>query len=81
MLLHRVIMIVMKRKDGWIINDHKLHLDYTPEMEKAMQQSHGLGYQEYSRQLNKRMQVEREREMDYKKGQFVRLDMEHSVYK
>lgn len=46
-----------------------------------MQQSHGLGYQEYSRQLNKRMQVERERELDYKKGQFVRLDMAHSVYK
>jgi hypothetical protein len=34
-------------------------------MEKAMQQSHGVGYSEYSRKLDVRIQVEKRREKDY----------------
>ncbi|WP_181315333.1 hypothetical protein [Salsuginibacillus halophilus] len=34
-------------------------------MEKAMQQSHGMGFEEYSQSLTKRLQVERERERNY----------------
>ncbi|GAA0303169.1 hypothetical protein GGQ92_003005 [Gracilibacillus halotolerans] len=46
-----------------------------------MQQSHGVGYEEYSRQLNERLKVEKEREMDYKKGQIAILEIEQSVYR
>ncbi|MBU8906615.1 hypothetical protein [Desertibacillus haloalkaliphilus] len=35
-------------------------------MEKAMQQSHGVGYAEYSRSLEQRLKVEKAREQDYK---------------
>jgi len=34
-------------------------------MEKAMQQSHKMGYAEYCRKLEKRMDVERRREQEY----------------
>jgi hypothetical protein len=37
-------------------------------MEKAMHQSHGCGYAEYERDLEKRMDVEKNREKEYKKG-------------
>ncbi|MFC5711746.1 hypothetical protein ACFPU1_03025 [Thalassorhabdus alkalitolerans] len=37
-------------------------------MEKAMYQSHGFGYAEYDRCLDKRMIVEASREENYKKG-------------
>ncbi|WP_078412536.1 hypothetical protein [Priestia abyssalis] len=42
-----------------------LDLTYTSEMEKAMFQSHGMGYAEYSRKLDQRLKVEQEREQDY----------------
>ncbi|WP_170031836.1 hypothetical protein [Alteribacillus bidgolensis] len=35
-------------------------------MEKAMHQSHGFGYAEYNRSLQKRLEVEQSREMEYK---------------
>jgi peptide deformylase len=37
-------------------------------MEKSMHQSHGMGYAEYQRSLEKRMIVERKREKEYKKS-------------
>ncbi|MGO4888900.1 hypothetical protein ACJ2A9_14185 [Anaerobacillus sp. MEB173] len=37
-------------------------------MEKAMQQSHGIGYAEYNRRLENRMKVEKQRELDYQKS-------------
>ncbi|MDJ1630623.1 hypothetical protein QNN00_08340 [Bacillus velezensis] len=37
-------------------------------MEKAMQKSHGIGYEEYGRRLSKRMEVERQRELEYQKA-------------
>jgi hypothetical protein len=37
-------------------------------MEKAMHQSHGCGFAEYERDLEKRIDVEKDREMEYKKG-------------
>ncbi|MEC1688287.1 hypothetical protein [Bacillus mojavensis] len=36
-------------------------------MEKAMQLSHGIGYEEYGRRLDTRIEVERQRELEYKK--------------
>ncbi|MBL3648196.1 hypothetical protein ABZM97_16900 [Bacillus vallismortis] len=40
-------------------------------MEKAMQLSHGIGYEEYGRRLETRMKVERQRELDYAKSKRI----------
>ncbi|MHA6488634.1 hypothetical protein [Bacillus cabrialesii] len=40
-------------------------------MEKAMQMSHGIGYEEYGRRLETRMKVERQRELDYAKSKRI----------
>jgi hypothetical protein len=37
-------------------------------MEKAMYQAHGFGYEEYSRKLSKRLEVEQRREVEYQKS-------------
>ncbi|WP_409302535.1 hypothetical protein [Peribacillus sp. SCS-155] len=58
-------MILNTRKDWFIINP--LDLNVTSEMEKAMQQAHGVGYSEYSRRLDIRLQVEKRREREYEK--------------
>lgn len=42
-------------------------MDHTSEMEKAMQQSHGMGYAEYNQKLENRILVEKKREKDHKK--------------
>ncbi len=39
-------------------------MTYTPEMEKAMQQSHQMGYAEYERKLEKRIAVEKNGSMN-----------------
>ncbi|WP_169802511.1 hypothetical protein [Alkalihalobacillus trypoxylicola] len=36
-------------------------------MEKGLQQSHGINYAEYEYSLEKKLKVERERELDYEK--------------
>jgi hypothetical protein len=43
-------------------------------MEKAMQQNHGIGYEEYNRSLEKRLEVEKEREKDYKRSQKIGIE-------
>lgn len=50
------------------IHINRLNLHYTHEMEKAMHQSHGVGYEVYSRKLTVRMKVEEKREKDYRKS-------------
>jgi hypothetical protein len=49
-------------------------------MEKAMHQTHGFGYEEYKQKLDVRMQVEREREHDYKKSRQIVADLERNVF-
>ncbi|MFU1991838.1 hypothetical protein [Priestia megaterium] len=44
-------------------------------MEKAMQLSHGVGYAEYSHKLDKRLQVEKEREKDYQASKDILRDI------
>ena len=48
-----------------------LELSYTSEMEKAMYKAHGVGYEQYSRQLGERMKVEQKRDQDYLKGKSI----------
>ncbi|WP_197431751.1 hypothetical protein [Lentibacillus sp. JNUCC-1] len=56
-------------------------MDYTPKMEKAMQQSHKMGYAEYSRNLDNRLAVEKKRHQEYEKSKMMVTEMKHQVYK
>ncbi|MBP1969507.1 hypothetical protein J2Z83_001611 [Virgibacillus natechei] len=40
-------------------------MNYTPEMEKAMQQSNKICYAEYERKFEKRIAVEKRRDQEY----------------
>ncbi|OZM55980.1 hypothetical protein CIB95_14130 [Lottiidibacillus patelloidae] len=55
-------------------------MNYTGDMEKAMHQTHGFGYEEYKQKLDVRMQVEREREQDYKKSRQIVSELERNVF-
>ncbi|AIF44052.1 hypothetical protein [Virgibacillus sp. SK37] len=54
-------------------------MNYTPEMEKAMQQSHKIGYAEYERKLENRLAVERRREREYEKCKQLKADLESQI--
>jgi hypothetical protein len=60
--------------------DNKLDLKYTSEMEKAMQQSHGVGYEEYNLKHETRMEVEQRREEEYVKSRRIVADLERKVF-
>jgi hypothetical protein len=69
---------------GWFIihlNQKMLDLNYTSEMEKAMHQSHGMGYAEYAQNHKKRMDVEVSREADYRKSQLIYADIQRKLKK
>ncbi|MED4129117.1 MULTISPECIES: hypothetical protein [Shouchella] len=42
-----------------------MRLSYTSEMEKGLQQRHGVSYAEYESSLDKRLQIERERTKEH----------------
>ncbi|MFC4323539.1 hypothetical protein [Litchfieldia salsa] len=46
---------------------NQLKMNYNSEMEKAMFQSHGIGYERYCNDFSARMKVEARREEDYNK--------------
>ncbi|MCP6681697.1 hypothetical protein [Bacillus nakamurai] len=48
-------------------------------MEKAMQQSYGIGYEEYGRRLSKRMEVERQREQEYQKSKLLAAQLNEKI--
>ncbi|MBM7600654.1 hypothetical protein JOC34_003065 [Virgibacillus halotolerans] len=56
-------------------------MNYTPEMEKAMQQSHKMGYAEYARNLDNQIAVEKKRQREYEQCKFLVADLENSVIK
>ncbi|WP_179107339.1 hypothetical protein [Sediminibacillus massiliensis] len=56
-------------------------MNYTSEMEKAMQQNHGIGYAEYGRKLDKRLEVEKEREKSYEKSRQVVNEVERKIHR
>ncbi|WP_163971511.1 hypothetical protein [Oceanobacillus halotolerans] len=49
-------------------------------MEKAMQQSHGMGYKEYGRKLDKRMAVEKRRNKDYEKCKHLVAELDSQLH-
>ena len=66
--INKVIIITnfkgFQNSKGWF-TINTLDLNVTSEMEKAMQLSHGVGYSEYSRNLDLRIEVEKERDREH----------------
>ncbi|WP_209369588.1 hypothetical protein [Sediminibacillus dalangtanensis] len=46
-----------------------------------MQQNHGIGYAEYGRKLDKRLEVEKEREDSYRQSRRVVAEVERQVHR
>ncbi|SFB12465.1 MULTISPECIES: hypothetical protein [unclassified Bacillus (in: firmicutes)] len=57
-----------------------IKMNYTGEMEKAMQGAHGIGYAEYSKSHEVRMEVEQRREEDYLQSQRMVADLDRKVH-
>lgn len=55
-------------------------MKYTGEMEKALYQAYGFGYEEYSRKLSKRMEVEKHRDADYKKSLEIVAELDRKFH-
>ncbi|MFZ3576740.1 hypothetical protein [Virgibacillus sp. DJP39] len=56
-------------------------MNYTPEMEKAMQSSHKMGFAEYSRKLENQIAVEKRRQNDYEKCKNITADFVSQLHK
>ncbi|WP_167578638.1 hypothetical protein [Jeotgalibacillus proteolyticus] len=55
-------------------------MEYTGDMEKAMQSSHGVGYETYMTKHDVRMEVEMRREEDYKKEQQLLQELDPQLH-
>ena len=55
-------------------------MKYTGEMEKAMYQAHGIGYEEYRRELSKRIQVEQSRDKEYEQSLRIISEIERRCH-
>ncbi|MFD1039659.1 hypothetical protein ACFQ3N_14815 [Virgibacillus byunsanensis] len=56
-------------------------MNYTPEMEKAMQQSHGMSFEEYGRKLENRITVEMRRQQEYRDCQKMVAQFDKQIHK
>jgi hypothetical protein len=56
-------------------------MNYTPEMEKAMQQSHNMGYAEYSRKFEHRLEIEKRRQQEYEQCKKLVASFDNQIYK
>ncbi|MDP4169880.1 MAG: hypothetical protein Q8906_04665 [Bacillota bacterium] len=55
-------------------------MNYTQEMEKAMQSSHGVSYAVYSLKHDVRMEIEKRREKDYERSQHLVAELDRKVH-
>ncbi|WP_202595692.1 hypothetical protein [Pontibacillus yanchengensis] len=58
-----------------------MNLNYTNEMEKAMHQSHGMGYAEYSRRLDQRLKVEQRRQQEFEQSQKIVAEVDRKIHR
>ncbi|WP_339228677.1 hypothetical protein NSQ77_02635 [Oceanobacillus sp. FSL K6-2867] len=56
-------------------------MNYTSEMEKGMTKSRHVCYAEYSRKLEKRLDVEKQREREYKMAKMLVAEMDRQLVK
>ncbi|WP_165769145.1 hypothetical protein [Virgibacillus profundi] len=54
-------------------------MNYTPEMEKAMQQTHKICYAEYGRRLDKRIAVEKKRQQEYEQCKLLVAGLDSQI--
>ncbi|GGJ90067.1 hypothetical protein GCM10007063_10880 [Lentibacillus kapialis] len=64
---------------GWFTINSGIRLHYTPEMERAMQQSHQMGYVEYERNLDKRIAVEKRRQNEYERCKHMVAEIDSHI--
>lgn len=64
---------------GWF-TINTLDLNVTSEMEKAMQLSHGVGYSEYSRNLDLRIEVEKVRDREHDQCNKMILELQRKIH-
>jgi hypothetical protein len=55
-------------------------MNYTSDMEKAMHNAHGVGYEQYCRKHDVRMKVEEQREQDYLASQRLVADLARKLH-
>ncbi|AVQ99752.1 hypothetical protein OBCHQ24_12285 [Oceanobacillus iheyensis] len=60
--------INVHKTKGWFTINSGISMNYTPEMEKGMQQAHKVPYAEYERKLETRLEVEKSRQKEYEKS-------------
>ncbi|MCZ0703269.1 hypothetical protein J2T56_002439 [Natronobacillus azotifigens] len=58
-----------------------LEIAHTTEMEKAMLQNHGVIFAEYEAKLDKRLQVEQEREKSHQDSKHIVNEMQRQVHR
>ncbi|WP_164214905.1 hypothetical protein [Virgibacillus sp. YIM 98842] len=56
-------------------------MNHTQEMEKAMQQSHKMGFAEYERKLENRLDVEKRREKEYEACKHLTTDIDSQIHR
>ena len=59
----------------------KLNLNYTPKMEKAMHQNHGMNFTEYEMNVDKRMKVERKREKSHEQSIKLIAELQQDIHR
>ncbi|PYZ91778.1 hypothetical protein CR194_19370 [Salipaludibacillus keqinensis] len=55
------------------------NIRYTDNMEKALQQAHGIGHEAYKNDLDKKIQIEQDREKDYQKSLEVEQELAKKI--
>ncbi|WP_158736165.1 hypothetical protein [Alteribacillus sp. YIM 98480] len=53
----------------------------TENLEKSMHKAHGVTQEEYKRSLDKKIEVEKEREKDYKKNKEIQTEVDNHMKK
>ncbi|WP_199860665.1 hypothetical protein [Oceanobacillus damuensis] len=56
-------------------------MKYTSEMEKGMTQSRHINYEEYGRKLEKRLEVEKQREEEYRAAKVLSSEIDSQLPK
>ncbi|VEF47069.1 YuzK [Bacillus freudenreichii] len=67
--MYRIKTAMKKRKEWFSINP--LKIQYTNDMEKALHGAHGIGYETYRHDCEKRIEVEKRREKEYVESRIV----------
>lgn len=71
----------VKRKEDYLTMVSKLELNYTTEMEKAMHQTHNCCFAKYEADIEKRIEVEKQREKSHQQGMYLVNEMNRQVHR